>query len=184
MQNEIPDLNSLPVILGIYPQGWAGYQQVIDTEFLALDAWIGKRLSIGGTFLDIEIPYPMDNVKGPLDMLWKNGYTPFINLTTSHTAREIAKGEVDIRLNQWAQAFAAYANDGEYMAFVAPLHEMNSRSTPYGLDPQSYKEAYRHIQEVFLSKGLREEPFVGSLRPWVGIIPVIHHLKNIIQGIQ
>ena len=154
MQTDIPDLNNLPVLLGIYPQGWPGYQQVIDTEFLALDAWMGKRLSIGGSFLDIEIPYPLDYVKGPLEMLWKNGYTPFVNLTTSHTAREVARGEVDIRLNQWAQAFASFARDGECMAFIAPLHEMNSRSSPYGLDPKSYKEAYRHIQEMFHEQGI------------------------------
>lgn len=154
MTDPIPDLNPLPVLLGVYPQGWPGYQQVIDTEFLPLDEWIGKRLSIGGFFLDIEIPYPVDNVKGPLDMLWMNGYTPLVNLTTSHTAREVARGDIDLRLNQWAQAFASYARDGERVAFIAPLHDMNTRSVPYGLDPLGYIEAYLHIQEAFWAQGV------------------------------
>jgi len=91
--------------------------------------------------MDFEFPNPDWNVPAELNAAWDAGYTPFVNLMVGYetsptrTAAYIASGAIDADIRAWAQEFAAWANDGNRQAFLAPLPEMNSDWVPYGLDP-------------------------------------------------
>ena len=89
----------LPIMLGTYVDGWLANQSDIDSRLHGLDNWAddvgGAHLSIAGTFIDIELDHPSyyaTHVTEQLDMVWDNGYTPFVNLTTTQAAYKIARG--------------------------------------------------------------------------------------------
>lgn len=141
-------VGELPVMLGLYPQGWLT-QSTIDNEVVSLDRWSGKQLSILGTFLDIETPNYQVFVTDQLNIAWNNGYILFINLMSSRSAHSIANGDVDAALRSWAAAYRNFARLGNRMAYIAPLPEMNGYWTTYGLNPHNYKLAYNRIQRIF-----------------------------------
>jgi hypothetical protein len=152
---------TLPVMLGLYSQNGPALQSTMDNEFHAIEAWSGKRISIAGTFIDIQIPDPYFNVGTQLEMMWQEGYTPFINLETTHTAGEIARGNLDSALRGLARAYRdTFAlEDGGRMAFIAPLQEMNSCQrwgcwTVYGGEPEDFKAAYLRIRQIFHDEGV------------------------------
>ncbi len=149
---------NLPIMLGNYVDGWLAVQGDIDEQYHALDDWAdnvgGAHLSIAGTFVDIETPNYDNYVTEQLLTAWNNGYTPFVNMTTSHAAYQVARGDLDSQLRSWARAYAAFSQDGNRIAFIAPLQEMNGGWIPYGLDPINYKLAYQHIQQIFISEGV------------------------------
>jgi hypothetical protein len=109
------------VLTGIYPQGFPGLQTTIDNEFEAIDAWVGQKLSIGGTFIDFEGPNPRANFKGQMDLLWNNGYTPFVNITTTRSAADVANGAIDGAIETMASLYAEYAQGNSRMAYLAPF---------------------------------------------------------------
>jgi hypothetical protein len=150
------------VLTGIYPHGFPGLQSTIDNEFKVIDNWVGQKLSIGGTFIGFEGPNPRANFKEQMEVLWKNGYTPFVNLSTSHTAAEVANGAIDGAIETMASLYVEYAQGNTRMAYLAPFPEMNGDWVPYKLDPDNYKRAFSRIQSIFASKGVPE----GSVR-WV-----------------
>lgn len=144
-----------PVMLGIYTKGFSGDQRVIDSELHQVDDWAGKRSSLAGIFVDIEDNNPAYNIEQRLNLLRKNGYTAFINLKSSRTAAEIAKGNLDNRLRKVAQAYAAWSAKGDgRMAFIAPMQEMNIAGENYSLDPENFKLAYQRIQQIFAEAGV------------------------------
>jgi hypothetical protein len=160
--------NSQPILLGIYSQGWPGDQNTMDNEFHSLDSWAGKRLSIAGTFISFVDPnYPHD-VTDQLNMMWNNGYTPFVNIdvgTLKLSAYDIAVGKIDGNIHSWARAFALYANGGQRMAFLAPLQEMNGDWVSYGLTPVNFKLAYAHIQQIFNEEGVPRKSVRWTFAP-------------------
>lgn len=154
---------SAPTVLtGIYSQGFPGIQSTIDNEFKAIDEWAGQKLSIGATFIGIEGTNPRANFKGQMEILWNNGYTPFVNLSTSRTAAEVANGTIDEAIETMASLYAEYARGNTRMAYLAPFPEMNGDWVPYKLDPENYKRAFIRIQTIFARKGVHE----GAVR-WV-----------------
>ena len=146
-----------PVLLGVYP---SSNLQTTVGEIASLDSWAGKRNAIAGTFMDFEFPNPDWNVPAELNAAWDAGYTPFVNLMVGYetsptrTAAYIASGAIDADIRAWAQEFAAWADDGNRQAFLAPLPEMNGDWVPYGLDPQGFKDAFLHIQDIFAQEGV------------------------------
>ena len=150
--------NQKSILLGMYPEGWTGNQTTFETEVWAVDTWGGKRLSIVGTFLNIELANPTTSVTDHLNLIWNNGYTPFVNLETTRTAYQIASGQYDASLRGWANAYKTYAlGGGGRMAFIAPLQEMNGYWVPYGQDPANFKLAYYRIQQIFTDQGVPDE---------------------------
>jgi type II secretory pathway pseudopilin PulG len=145
------------ILTGIYPQGYPGNQSTIDNEFKAIDDWVGQKLSIGGTFIDLEWPNPRVNFKGQMEVLWNNGYTPFVNLTTNRSAAEVANGAIDSAIEAMASAYAEYAQGNTRMAYLAPFPEMNGEWVPYKLDPENYKRAFTRIQTIFARSGVPDE---------------------------
>jgi hypothetical protein len=151
--------NGLPIMLGIYPTGWTGLQSTLDEEVHSLDSWAGKRLSLVGTFMGIQVPNYGTHITGHLRLIWDNGYTPFVNLMTSRSAYDIAAGKEDTALKNWARAFVAYAtgDGGKRMAFIAPLPEMNGDWVSYGLHPENFQSAFRRIRRIFAEQGVPSE---------------------------
>jgi len=165
---HIADAGSLthPLLLGIYTS-----QSLMSAvgEIIALDAWVddpAKKTSIAGTFMDIEWPNADYNVPTELNAAWVNGYTPFVNLMTSEideygeerdpprTAAYIASGGIDSAIRTWAQEFAAWSNGGEKQAFIALFQEMNLRNVVYGMDPEGFQAAFRHVVQLFYEEGV------------------------------
>jgi hypothetical protein len=144
-----------PLMVGVYPPVYLGTQSAIDTNLKALDLWAGKGNSLAGIFLDFNDPNPNYNVRVPLELLWNNGYTGFINLITTRSARDIAQGKEDTNIQEVAAAFGywmalAQQKGQSRFVFLAPLPEMNiTNGNTYGGDPASFITAYRRIQDIF-----------------------------------
>jgi hypothetical protein len=143
-----------PVMLGTYPTGWLALQTTFDNEIRPFDQWAGKRLSLIGTFVDIVTPNYENYVTEQLTRTWNNGYTPFVNIMTAGSAYQVANGSLDNYLRQWAEAFKNYASQGQRVAYIAPLPEMNGDWVSYGLNPSNYKGAFLHIQTIFSQVGV------------------------------
>ncbi|MEH2196136.1 MAG: hypothetical protein V7K98_26305 [Nostoc sp.] len=156
VRNQIA--SKTPVLLGLYAPDYLGNQSTIDSQLRQVDQWVGKRHSIAGLFLDIEDSNPAYNVPISLEQLKNNGYTAFINLKSTRSAAEIARGDVDSSLQKVAKAYADWVNKGEgRIAFIAPLQEMNIPGEAYSQDPQNFKLAYQRIQKIFKEAGVSSQ---------------------------
>ena len=154
MHNFDTHTSDFPIMSGIYTGDWMA-QDIIDLKLHALDNWAGKGASIAGLFIDIENPSPDTHITGQLNLIWDNGYVPFVNLTAmGRSAYDIASGVTDADLRVWARAYKNYALNGERAAFIAPLEEMDGFWVPYGLDPANFKLAYWRIQTIFAEEGV------------------------------
>lgn len=157
-----------PVLLGTYSEEWIGSQRVMDSEYHALDAWAGKRLSLAGLFVDIFLD-PVGNFETPLETAWDNGYTPFVNLTVAYnsgiTSKMIANGYADAKLHALAKVYANMVNYNHRMAFFAPLQEMNGDWVPYGTHPADYIQAYQRFQQIFADEGVPRESIKWVFAP-------------------
>ncbi|HKZ55640.1 MAG TPA: S-layer homology domain-containing protein [Anaerolineales bacterium] len=152
--------DSLPVLFGLYT---SDSLQVTGWEIENFDAWlrengVNKRVSLAGTFMDIEYLNPDWNVHTELNAAWDRGYTPFVNLTAyQRKAAELVNDPVvEERLRKWAAAFARWSDGGKKRAFLAPLQEMNGGWVRYGTDPANFKLAWLKIQRVFKEEGVAE----------------------------
>jgi hypothetical protein len=148
-----------PVMLGLYPQNWWAPtpKDVLENEFLAADDWVGKRSSIAGIFHSLQDTALEGNVVYLMGEIWDCGYTPFVNLYAKMSAADIASGKIDANIKAWAQAYRQYVQDGDRMAFLAPLQEMNGDWVPYGKDPANFKKAFKRIQNIFAEQGVPRE---------------------------
>lgn len=148
-----------PVMLGLYPQNWWAPtpKDVLENEFLAADDWVGKRSSIAGVFHSLQDTALEGNVVFLMGEIWDWGYTPFVNMYAKVSAADIANGKIDANIKAWAQAYRQYVEDGDRMAFLAPLQEMNGNWVPYGEDPANFKKAFKRIQDLFTEQGVPRE---------------------------
>ncbi len=105
------------VLLGIIPSGYFGPnadgQATLDRLVKGADTWANKKHALVGIFIDLQDVNPEINFKGQLETLWKNGYTPFVNLNSTKTASQIASGSIDSNIHAMANSYAAWANQGE-----------------------------------------------------------------------
>ncbi len=170
------------VLLGVYPRGFV--QNTIE-EIVAFDEWIastGKRVSIAATFMNFNDPDLETHVPDELETAWERGYISFVNLSVGElTAEEIALGKLDDRIGAWARAYAAWSQDGERRAFIAPLQEMNGYWTSYGKDPENFKRAYRRIREIFYGEGVSPEAVSWVFAP-NGWSPEGHEFERYYPG--
>ncbi|MCL4395908.1 MAG: hypothetical protein M1482_14075 [Chloroflexi bacterium] len=168
-----------PMLLGTYSTVYMGDQATVDQYLLGFDAWAGLDRtwnmghSIWGDFVSFEVSSPSTTVNTILETTWQNGYTTFVNLSTdtTYTAAQIAAGADDTAITAWAQAYAAWAGQGDHRrAFIAPLQEMNgywthNGTTLYGLDPSGYKAAFKHIQNIFAAAGVTRSQVWWTFAP-------------------
>ncbi|MBN1267053.1 MAG: hypothetical protein JXA25_16295 [Anaerolineales bacterium] len=151
----------LPVLLGVYP---SDALQVTYWELENMDLWLNEegvqaRISLAGTYMDIEFHNPEYNVPAELNAAWNAGYTPFVNLTAyQHTAAEVAGDPaVEKSIRAWAAAYAEWSAQGQRRAFIAPLQEMNGGWVRYGMDPENFKKSFLKIQQIFREEGVAED---------------------------
>jgi len=145
-----------PVLLGLYPTGWMGDQKVIDSQLHEISNWSGKRITIAGTFIGINADIN-GGIIYPLTKIYENGYTPFINIMTDFTAEEYASGKANDYITVWAKGLKQVVSDGERMAFIALMPEMNGFWVNYGNDPTHYKESIILTQEIFKLQGVPQD---------------------------
>ena len=143
-----------PVLLGIYPSSYwqPTVGDALEKEFYPVDTWSGKNLSLAGIFHYFEQYNTVANMLGPI---WDNGYTPFANLYSTHSIQDIASGGIDSQIRAWARNYAVFTNNGQRMAYLAPLQEMNGPWVPYGSsNPSYYKAAFQRIVNIFEQEGV------------------------------
>lgn len=135
-------------LLGIYPQTGLSFPGAVDT-ITDIDTWLvptGRRISIAGTFMDMEAP---SYIPGELNAAWNRGYVAFVNLALWHPAAAINAGNFDTAIHAWAHQYAIWTNGGQKRAFLALLQEMNGYWTPYSGNPAAYIAAFRRIRQIF-----------------------------------
>jgi hypothetical protein len=153
--------DQIPVLIGMYT---SDSLQVTNWELENFDEWmdahgVNRRISIAGTFMDIEYLNPDWNIHQELDSAWDMGYTPFVNLTAyQQKAYQVASDPaVEERIRWWASAYAAWTEGGKKRAFIAPLQEMNGGWVRYGKDPEGFKDAWLKIRKIFDEEGVPPE---------------------------
>jgi hypothetical protein len=152
----------LGVMLGAYTGQYTGDVAVVDAEFNQMADWAGKRLSLGGMFIDLETYNPGVSLVAALELLRQNDYTPFVNLASWRSAEEINRGTIDVALHELGRAFAHWLQGGEARwVWIAPLPEMNGTWETYTTDPDTFKRAFARIQSIFRQEG------VGQGARWV-----------------
>jgi hypothetical protein len=166
-----------PVLLGLYT---SSSLQETASEIGNINQWLnstGQRISIAGTFMDIEWPNPEYNVPTELDAAWDQGAIPFVNLIVgtitepemisnlsqpegypdNRTAAMVASDEaLHAAIRSWAREFASWSNGGQKKAFIALLPEMNGDWVSYGLAPEDFKHAFLKIRGIFIQEGVPE----------------------------
>ncbi len=176
----------LPVLVGIYPSAEL-YATV--NEISGLDTWLGApTVSIAGTFLDLKSPAWL--IVAELNASWDAGYIPFINLGAGSypwdnpvpvTAAQIANGELDVQIREWANIYKAWSYYGAKRAMIAPLQEMNGEWNTYGLDAANFKLAYYRIQQIFKEEGVLRESVMWVFAP-NGFSHPGHEFENYYPG--
>ncbi len=146
--------SGLPVLVGLYPS--MELYRTVD-EINDLDTYLGgDKISIAATFLGIESEDWLINAE--LNASWNNGYVPFVNLGSERTAKQIADGDVDSAIRNWANLFKSWTNNGTRRAFIAPLQEVNGGYyVPYSGDPANYKKAFIRIEQIFKDEGVPQD---------------------------
>ncbi|MBN2678473.1 MAG: hypothetical protein JXR32_10485 [Anaerolineaceae bacterium] len=151
-----------PMMAGVYPNGYPS-TNTINTQLKPLDAWVsgvtgGRSTSILGTFMDLYASGNYyANVTVPLTQVWDAGYTTFINLPAPPgvTAYQIAAGDFDSYIQQFARAVRDFSNKGTRFVYLAPLQEMNGGEwVAYGGDPGNYILAFNRFRSIFTQEGV------------------------------
>ena len=89
----------------------------------------------------------------------------------------LANGCCDDSLRAWADAYAGWVGQGGgRKAFLAPLQEMNNPHVSYGVDPENFRRAYQHIQDIFAQAGVTRDQVWWVFAPvgytWPGDPPL------------
>jgi hypothetical protein len=181
-------LDQSDLFLGLYT---SSALQTTASEIGEVDSWLSSnglttRVTIAGTFMDIEFPNPQWNVPHDLDAAWDQGAVPFVNLAVGtadgpRSALQVASGDIDDAVRAWAREYAAWSQGGAKRAFIAPLQEMNTSWVSYGLDPTNYKLAYARIQEIFRQEGVASEAVLWVFAP-NGWSEAGHEFENYYPG--
>ena len=157
-ESASPEQNT-PILLGSFAAGYIN-ENYINTTIKPLDEWVqpgGHPNSVVGLTIDFEasaavICYQLDNI-------WNAGYTPLIYLTAGHTSSnkptsyQIAAGQFDTYIDQWANTFKSWAGSDKF-AIISPLPEMNASWESYTGDPGNYKMAFARIRNHFNTQGV------------------------------
>jgi hypothetical protein len=73
--------------------------------------------------------------------------------------KDIADGEWDGYISQWARDVAAFP---QIRVYIRLAHEMNGNWYPWSHNPKAYVAAWRHIVQVFREEGAANARFVWS----------------------
>jgi hypothetical protein len=145
LATPVGSADASPRLFGLYSRVEANPQNI--NVILGVDAWLGptgKRATVGGLFATVEANFN----EPPLTGLWNNGYVPYISLTSQRTSSQIANGDVDVQIRNWAHRFALWAAAGPRRAFIALLPEMNGNWKAYFGPPAQFKQAFARIRQI------------------------------------
>lgn len=138
------------ILGGAYADAWES-----SGELEALGAATGKRVALGGTFHHLF--EGSDNTFFILEQVWRAGATPVANVEAPASAAALASGAYDAAIGTWAEDVRRWLSQGGGRSlFIAPLQEMNGDWVPWGMDPASFKVAYRSFVAAFESRGVSE----------------------------
>lgn len=161
-----------PILLGTYLIGWLD-QGTLDQYVNALDEWAGKKSSLVGLVRYFD--NSTTTVSSQLDIIWNNGFTPFVHMEFVYeprpTAYQIANGDKDGEIANWAQAIASWTSGGKWL-YLAPLPEMNTKWASYGQDPENYKLAFARIRNIFSQYGVSDSDVKWVFAPngWAHLV--------------
>ena len=167
----IHNLNNSSFLGIMMPVYWSS--ENVERYMQEVDALAGEKHAAVGWGIDVQDPalyepwasdndLNKNNLYRQLEQLWLRDYVSFVKIGSSTTIREIAGGQYDDRLNQMAQLYKRWLQNGDgRKAMFAPFQEMNGTWVPYyyasstpAQRQQDFKDAYRHILEVFISNGV------------------------------
>ena len=115
--------NPSQIMLGIYPPTFIGNRQTLHQEVTRIGNWAGKRFSLVGSFVDLESHNPAYDIPVSLGLLHREGYTGFINLNSTRTMKEIARGKADQGIIKIARAYADWSSQGtDRIAYICLLY--------------------------------------------------------------
>jgi beta-mannanase len=145
-----------PILLGSFTAA------IIDANYIntlakPMDEWIHPDAHSNSMLgLSIDFEDSSEAISDQLGIIWNAGYAPLIYLTAGQvsskpTAYQIAAGQFDTYIDQWANTFKSWAGSDKF-AIISPLPEMNAGS--YNGDPGNYKLAFSHIRDRFNSLGV------------------------------
>jgi hypothetical protein len=136
------------LVAGMYVPGYKDQAANLD----AVSGWAGQRLTLAGTFIDVK---DAANVQVRLEQAWIARTTPFVNVETRGTARDIASGAYDDAIGAFAAAVRRWLDLGDGRSvIVAPLPEMNLAEHPWGCDPLHGRAAYLRFVQLFAGAGI------------------------------
>ena len=157
---------SKSLLVGISPAKFIGFEEGLREQLLELDNWSGQRHSLVGLFVSLESANPMHDIPAQLRLLAQYGYTPFINLTSGRSAREVAEGKIDRKIYALALAFLEGLKiKPQQKIILAPLPEMNGFWESYGETPVYFKQAYNRIRTIFSKAGVNDNNVYWSFAP-------------------
>lgn len=141
----------------------------VPNHMQGIDALAGQQHTMVGWFIDVLDPAfyepwkEKNNLNRQLESLWQNGYISLVKLGSgSATARRIADGAYDYPIGRMAEFYKIWVDQGDgRKAMLAPLQEMNGdwvayypKDAPFEQKQKDFKDAYRHIVQIFESKGV------------------------------
>ncbi|MDH3249743.1 MAG: glycosyl hydrolase [Acidimicrobiia bacterium] len=139
-----------PIHIGIYSDEW---ESGLDIRNLGVVG--GAKLTFGGTFH--RPGEGRANTLHILEQVWRAEATPVANLEIFSSSDTIASGYRDASIREWAGHVQAWLDRGEGRSlFIAPLAEMNGDWVPWGMDPESYPDAFRQVVTIFREMGMDE----------------------------
>jgi hypothetical protein len=160
---------------GMYPDDFWRNTEILN----AVADWSGKRMTFGGTFIDAA--EDTSNIVEKLEQAWQGQSTPFANVEMGGTAAEIASGELDYDIMNFATGVQEWLNKGQGRSLIiAPMQEMNLRESRWGCDAENFKVAYRKFLTAFQEFGIDNDtqvrwafapngwttPACGSIAPY------------------
>jgi hypothetical protein len=160
---------------GIYPDDFWHNTEILN----GVASWAGKRMTFGGTFIDAS--EDTSNIVEKLEQVWQGQSTPFANVEMSGNAAEVASGELDYDIKNFATGVQEWLAKGEGRSLiVAPMQEMNLQESRWGCDPENFKTSYRKFVTAFQQLGIDNDtqvrwafapngwttPACGSIAPY------------------
>jgi mannan endo-1,4-beta-mannosidase len=179
---EPPDTRSGAALTGVYGGG-----DGLVANLENYSSWLGQKPAVALVFVDAFGPTSAKRgfVEGALTNIWKAGHVPLIswqpfeqkkNQTSETIEREIANGQYDDQLDEWASLLESWArprggNTRGRRFYFRPAHEMNGNWFPW-----SAVDATRIPATATPESGNPEgeDPTAGIPKDYVGMWRRLH----------
>jgi hypothetical protein len=160
---------------GMYPDDFWRNAEILN----GVAGWAGKRITFGGTFIDAA--EDTSNIVEKLEQAWAAQSTPFANVEMSGSAAQVASGELDYDITNFANGVKEWLDKGEGRSLiVAPMQEMNLQESRWGCDAANFQTSYRKFITAFQQIGIDNDtqvrwafapngwttPACGSIAPY------------------